>query len=91
MDTLIDWLDFLVRVGMGIGLMVFCAIRAKRAGGGAYLVASLGAINVFLSIAFRAMSSMTFEHPPIVVARMVDAGFTLIAALLVFVGLVLLR
>jgi hypothetical protein len=91
MDALIDWLEFLVRVGLGIGLIVFCAMRAKRAGGGAYLLASLGAINVLLSLVGRVMSHMTFEHSPVLVFRMMDASLTGIAALLVFVGLVLLR
>ncbi len=92
MDTLIDYLDVLVRVGMGIGLIVFAAIRAKRVGGGAWLVASLGAVNVLLVVMFRVMSHMhdVFEHA-IVATRMIDAGFTTITALLVFVGCILLR
>ncbi len=91
MGALIDWLEFLVRVGLGIGLVASCATNAKRVGGGAWLVASLGAINVFLSLAFRVVSFMNLESSPIVALRITDAGFTVISALLVFVGFILLR
>ena len=92
MDALIDWLELLVRVGMGVGLVVFCALRAKRVGWGAYLLGSLGAVNVLLTVMFRVMSHVTFESmAPFLVGRTLDAVFTTIAAVLVFVGCILLR
>ena len=66
-------------------------MNAKRVGAGAWLLGSLGAVNVVLSLLFRAISLVHLEHAPYAMLRLTDAGFTVIAAMLSFVGLLMLR
>jgi len=89
--TLLYWFSFLFRIACGIAFIVFCAMRAKRAGGGTWLIAAFVALNVLVAVLFRASTFVKVDASFDLALTVIDAGSTFVSAILVFVGLVLLR
>lgn len=96
--ALFSWLSFLVNMAMCGGFVLACALYAKRIGGfGPWLVASVGAIDALLLLAYRAHSLIgrgtgsTFEYErSYMFMAFGDGFFTALSAIAALVGFALM-
>jgi hypothetical protein len=95
---LFSWLSFLLDMAMCGGFVLVCALYAKRIGGfGPWLVASVGAIDALLILAYRVLSmlgrgsSSMFEiERSLMFVQLGDAFFTFLSAIAALVGFALM-
>jgi hypothetical protein len=95
---LFSWLSFLLDMAMCGGFVLVCALCAKRIGGfGPWLVASVGAIDALLILAYRVFSmlgrgsSSMFEmERSLTFIQLGDAFFTVLSAIAALVGFALM-
>ncbi len=95
---LFSWFSFLLDMAMCGGFVLVCALYAKRIGGfGPWLIASVGAIDALLILAYRVFSMVgrgsesmfELEHS-LMFIQLGDAFLTFLSAIAALVGFALM-
>ena len=92
--SIFPWLSFLVNMAICGGFVIACALYAKRIGGvGPWLVASIGAIDALLILAYRVhrmlgpgAGSMFEYERSLTFIELGDAFFTVLSGIVALVG-----